>query len=146
MKVSEQGFDLIREFEGFKSIPYLCHAGKLTIGYGHVINDKDRNIIIDRDDAILLLKNDIKDIENTIDSLVKVSITQGQFDALASLIYNWGTGKFKSSLGLQKLNTGDYKAAADEFFSKTKGVVTVNGKFSSGLYRRRQAEEALWYS
>lgn len=146
MKVSEQGFDLIREFEGFKSIPYLCPAGKLTIGYGHVINYKDRNIIIDRDDAILLLKNDIKDIEHTIDSLVKVSITQGQFDALASLIYNWEAGKFKSSLGLQKLNTGNYKAAAEEFFSKNKGVVTVNGKFSSGLYRRRQAEEALWYS
>lgn len=146
MKVSEQGFDLIREFEGFKSIPYLCPAGKLTIGYGHVINDNDRNIIINRDNAILLLKNDIKDIEHTINSLVKVRLTQGQFDALASLIYNWGAGKFKSSTGLQKLNTGDYKTAADEFFSKTKGVVTVNGKFSSGLYRRRQAEEALWYS
>jgi lysozyme len=151
MKTSEKGLDLIKQFEGFKDYVYMCPAGLPTIGYGHVIDSKSVALTkaaprITREKAEQLLKNDVKEAENAINSSVKVNISQGQFDALVSLIYNWGAYNFKISLGLRKLNAGDYGGAADEFFSKVRGVVNIDSKFSNGLYRRRQAELELWQS
>ena len=151
MKTSEKGLDLIKQFEGFKDYVYICPARKPTIGYGHVIDSKLVALTkaaprMTREKAEQLLKSDVKEAENAINSSVRVTLKQGQFDALVSLIYNWGAYNFKISNGLRKLNTGDYNGAADEFFSKEKGVVSVNGKFSNGLYRRRQAELELWQS
>ena len=34
MIVSKNGLDLIKEFESFKSKPYLCPSQKATIGFG----------------------------------------------------------------------------------------------------------------
>jgi hypothetical protein len=39
---------------------------------------------------------------------------------------------------------GHIDEAANEFFSREHGVVNINGNFSEGLYRRRQAELELW--
>lgn len=151
MKTSEKGIDLIKQFEGFKDYVYICPAGLPTIGYGHVIDSKLIALTkaaprMTREKAEQLLKNDVKEAENAINSSVKVNISQGQFDALVSLIYNWGAYNFKISNGLRKLNAGDYSGAADEFFSKVRGVVNIDSKFSNGLFRRRQAELELWQS
>jgi lysozyme len=151
MKTSEKGLDLIKQFEGFKDYVYICPAGLPTIGYGHVIDQKLVALTkaaprMTREKAEQLLKNDVKTAEDAINSSVKANISQGQFDALVSLIYNWGAYNFKISLGLRKLNAGDYGGAADEFFSKVRGVVNIDSKFSNGLYKRRQAELELWQS
>ena len=151
MKTSEKGLDLIKQFEGFKDYVYMCPAGKPTIGYGHVIDSKLVALTkvaprMTREKAEQLLKNDVKEAEDAINSSVRVTLKQSQFDALVSLIYNWGTYNFKISNGLRKLNAGDYKGAAIEFFSKERGVVSIKKEFSLGLYRRRQAELALWES
>ena len=151
MKTSEKALDLIKQFEGFKDFVYICPAGLPTIGYGHVIDPKllaltKVSLRMTKEKAEQILKNDVKEAEDAINSSVKVNISQGQFDALISLIYNWGAYNFKISNGLRKLNAGNYNEAADEFFGKVRGVVSVNGKFSNGLYRRRQAELALWQS
>lgn len=151
MKTSEKGLDLIKQFEGFKDYVYICPAGKQTIGYGHVIDSKLIALTkaaprMTREKAEQLLKSDVKEAEDAINSSVKVNISQGQFDALVSLIYNWGAYNFKISNGLRKLNAGDYKGAAEEFFSKERGVVRIKKEFSLGLYRRRQAELELWQS
>jgi lysozyme len=71
-------------------------------------------------------------------------LTQGQYDALVSLVYNWGGGNFLRSLGLKCLNNSDYTRAAEEFFSKENGVVRVGGKILTGLVKRRQAELEMW--
>jgi len=151
MKASERVIDLIKEFEGFAAYPYLCPAGKRTIGYGHVIDEKSKDISnikypLSENKAEEILQQDIKGVETAINSSVIVSLGQGQFDALTSLIFNWGENNFKASNGFKKLNSGNYDGAADEFFSKEHGVDKVNGKFSDGLYRRRQAELRLWQS
>ena len=151
MRTSEKGLELIKQFEGFKDYVYMCPAGLPTIGYGHVIDSKSVALTkaaprITREKAEQLLKNDVKEAENAINSSVKVNISQGQFDALISLIYNWGAYNFKISKGLQKLNARNYSGAADEFFSKERGIVKIKKEFSNGLYRRRQAELALWQS
>lgn len=149
MKTSEKGLDLIKQFEGFKGYVYRCPAGKPTIGYGHVIDPKVVALTkvsprMTREKAEQLLKDDVKIAESAINSSVKVNISQSQFDALVSLIYNWGAYNFKKSKGLSLLNQGYFSEAANEFFSKEKGVVNINGKFSKGLYNRRQAELNLY--
>lgn len=144
-RCSYQGIELIKTFEGFEPEPYKCPAGKLTIGYGHAIQ-KDELLApaITEEEAEALLKEDLSRIESYIHNRVTSTLTQGQFDALCSLIYNWGSGAFSRSKGLKLLNAGRYTAASLEFFSKEKGVVKIKGKFSEGLHRRRQAELDLW--
>jgi len=144
MNISKKGISLIKEFEGFSPVPYICPAGKTTIGYGHVINSSSPILKITEEAASVLLQNDLVKFECYLKSFVKVYLSQGEFDALCSLIYNWGTGNFGNSQGLKYLNEGNYDEAAIEFFSKEKGVVNINGKFSEGLYKRRQAELELW--
>jgi lysozyme len=95
-------------------------------------------------DAERILAADLRATETTIAKAVQAPLTQGQFDALASLVYNWGGGNFLKSQGLRCLNNLDYVEAAREFFSREEGVVNVAGKFSQGLFNRRQAELGLW--
>jgi lysozyme len=144
MQVSQKGIDLIKKFEGFSSVPYKCPAGKNTIGYGHSFTPSGQINYISSEEAEKLLKRDLVRIKSYIDSAVKVELTQGKFDALCSLIYNWGCGSFGQSKGLRELNKGNYVKAANEFFSRNSGVVNIKGKFSNGLYSRRQAELELW--
>ena len=144
-RCSYQGIEVIKTFEGFEPKPYICPAGKNTIGYGHVIkkNEVFAKPISERE-AENILKRDLMDVEEYIRMKVIVPLSQGQFDALCSLIYNWGSGNFARSKGFKLLNAGRYTAASIEFFDKKKGVVKVKGKFFEGLYRRRQAELDLW--
>jgi len=142
MQYSQRAARLVKEFEGFSATPYQCPAGRMTIAYGHSntpslkqVTVAEANIILDRDLTVLSVY---------LNQKIGVSLTQGQFDALCSLIYNWGAGKFYRSKGLVLLNQGKYKLAAKEFFSKERGVVNISGKFSNGLYRRRCAEFKLW--
>lgn len=71
---------------------------------------------------------------------VKVKLTQNQFDALVSFVYNVGVGAFRTSTLLRKLNNGDYVGAAAEFKRWKFG----GGKELPGLVRRRKAEEQLF--
>lgn len=149
MKTSLKGINLIKKFEGFKNYPYTCPAGKLTVGYGHVLDVKDAILAkatspISEEKAEEILKQDVSIAENVVNSSIKVTLTQGQFDALVSLVYNWGGYYFKASKGLKKLNAGDYSGAIEEFFDVKKGVVKVSGKVLAGLVNRRQAELHLW--
>ena len=88
MKASEKGLDLIKKFEGFKDHVYTCISGNQTIGYGHVIDPKLVALVkasppITIEKAEQLLKNDVREVENAINSSVRVSppLNQGQFDA-----------------------------------------------------------------
>jgi lysozyme len=76
--------------------------------------------------------------------MVTVDVSQGQFDALVSFVYNVGAGAFENSTLLEKLNAGDYRGAFDEFERWNK--VTVNGEkiVSSGLVKRRRREQELF--
>lgn len=145
MQISRKGLALIKKYEGFKPKAYYCPAGLLSIGYGHVIDkDKERYSVLTVTDAHNLLLSDLNNAIKVITTLVQVPLKQGQFDALCSLIYNWGGAGFSKSLGLKYLNQKDYTRAAEEFFSRERGVVNIKGVFSRGLYNRRQAELELW--
>ena len=146
MNISQKGVELIKKFEGFSDKPYRCPAGKLTIGYGHVIQPERERFRspITEVDAERILHNDLSVAEGTIRKSVGVPLIQGQYDALVSLVFNWGGINFLRSQGLKYLNSSDYRLAAEEFFSEEKGIVKVHGTVLPGLVKRRQAEWDLW--
>ena len=146
MVVSKNGLNLIKEFESFKSKPYLCPSGVPTIGYGSTyypdgkkVTLQDKEITEQKASEILeYIAN--KDFGNNINKVVKVPLNQNQFDALVSFAYNVGNGNFNSSTLLRKLNSSDYEGAANEFKKWNRS----GGKILAGLARRRKAEKELF--
>lgn len=139
MKTSNNGINLIKQFEGCILSAYKCPAGVWTIGYGHTKNVK-QGMKITSSQATELLKEDLTTYENYVNKYVKVKLNQNQFDALVSFTFNCGAGALKSSTLLKKLNKGDYTGAANELLRWNK----ANGKVLAGLTRRRKAEKALF--
>jgi lysozyme len=127
---------------------YTCPAGKLTIGYGHVVfADADKFKYkdgISEFEANKLLIEDCKLVETFINKNIKVDY-QGEFDALVSLIYNIGIDRFKKSKAYELLKKGDYGGAAFQMFDEKTGFVKVDTKTLPGLVKRRQEEFNLWF-
>lgn len=143
MKTSEQGINFIKHFEGFRNKPYQDVVGKWTVGYGHLIKSGDGVVINDfitPVQATGLLKQDLVHAEDCVNNNVTISLSQNQFDALVSFVYNLGCGAFKSSTLLRKLNAGDSKGAAIEFPRWNK----AGGAAYPGLTNRRIAEQKLF--
>lgn len=145
MKTSSAGLALIREHEGFSATPYICPGGKLTIGYGHVILPGEEYYgEIPRAEAETLLRQDVFLAEASVNRLVTVPLTQGQFDALVSFTFNLGAGALARSTLRRVLNEGDYPAAAAEFARWVWGGEAGQKAILPGLVRRRAAERAMF--
>lgn len=148
--ISDQGLNLIKKFEGLHKVgpdgmvvPYRCPANILTIGYGHTKGVK-KNMRLTKQEAEDLLRQDMKIYEADVKRLVDVPLTQYQFDALVSFVFNLGSGAFGGSTLLKKLNAGDYSAVPAQLMRWNKA--RVGGKLQplTGLTRRRAAEAALF--
>jgi len=139
MHTSQKGLDLIKSFEGLRLSAYRCPADIPTIGYGTTSGVKMGDTIT-KERAEEMLREDVKRFEDQVLRLVKVPLTQGQFDALTSFVYNLGPGNLSNSTLLRLLNAGDYKGAAAQFDRWNK----AGGKVLAGLARRRAAERALF--
>ncbi|MEZ1330275.1 lysozyme [Enterobacter asburiae] len=146
MQTSDKGIALIKQFEGCKLTAYQDSVGVWTIGYGWTqpVDGKPvrAGMTIKQETAERLLKTGLVSYESDVSRLVKVGLTQGQFDALVSFTYNLGARSLSTSTLLRKLNAGDYAGAADEFLRWNK----AGGKVLNGLSRRREAERALFLS
>ena len=146
MIVSKKGLDLIKEFESFKSKPYLCPSGVPTIGYGSTyypdgkkVTLQDKEITEQKACEILeYIAN--KDFGNNINKVVKTPLNQNQFDALVSFSYNVGNGNFNSSTLLKLLNQGFYNEASMQLLRWDK----ASGMPLAGLTKRRKAEKELF--
>lgn len=141
MKTSQKGIDLIKEFEGFRSKAYLCPGGIWTIGYGHTKGVRPNDIVTQRQ-AEDLLRKDLIECESAVNNLIKVNITQNQFDALVSLVYNIGVGNFVDSTVRKLINQQCLDISRIEHawcMWKRAG-----GRTLSGLMRRREAEFKLF--
>ncbi|MDC9592489.1 lysozyme [Xenorhabdus sp. IM139775] len=144
MEISETGINKLKSYEGLRLKAYPDPAtGSVpwTIGYGHTKGVKPGQVITVQQ-AEAFLRQDLIPIYGAIERLVKVPITQGQFDALCSFIFNLGIGNFTHSTLLKKLNAGDYQGAAGEFLKWDR----ANGKELTGLCMRRESEQKTFLS
>lgn len=145
MHMSQGGLDnLLKKFEGCKLKAYRCPANVCTIGYGHTsaagAPEVTDGMTITQSRAEEILKVDILKYERAVEDLVKVELTQNQFDVLVDFAYNAGVGALKSSTLLKKVNAGKFDDVPAELMKWTKG----GGKVLPGLVRRRQAAVVWW--
>lgn len=142
--ISENGYALIRDFEGFRDKAYRDTGGVWTLGFGTIKYPDGRSVkqgdTCTREQAEQWLKSDCRWVDACLDKYVKATISQNQFDALASFVYNIGESQFRSSTLLAKLNAGDYRVAAANFDR----WIYDNGKIITGLVNRRAQEKALF--
>ncbi len=144
MKISNIGLELVKHFEGKHLKGYLCPANVPTIGYGHtgLVDGKPIKIgmIITEEKADELLRQDMNTFEKAVKSLVKVPLSQNQFDTLVSFVFNVGIGALRSSTLLKLLNKGLYNEVPAQLMRWNKG----GGRVLAGLTRRRKSEGYLW--
>lgn len=133
------------EYEGFRARPYICPAGKKTVGFGHVMQKgKQYPATITMEEAKTLLREDVKTAEAVVNSAVKVPLNQNQFDALVSFVFNLGGGALRRSTLLKILNQGEYIKAAIEFKKWNKARVNGRTVVLPGLVKRRERESDLF--
>ncbi len=147
LKTSTRGEGAIGSFEGvvLRAYPDPGTGGKpWTIGIGHTAlagpPSVSPGMTITRDQAFQFLRTDLIIFENAIKASVKVTVTQSEFDALASFTLNVGTGNFKGSSVLRLLNAGDRTGAANALLAWNKAA----GHVLAGLVARRQAERLMF--
>lgn len=145
MKTSTRGKNLIKKYEGLHLTVYRCPAGILTIGYGHT-KTAQPSMKINKEMAEILLEQDLTDVENAIKRLVKVPLSQNQFDALVSFIFNIGETKFSKSTLLKYINENKILQAGEEFMKWTKARQPGGLKELPGLVKRRAEEKTLFLS
>jgi len=152
VKTSVLGRNLIIRAEGFRSDAYLCSAGVPTIGYGSIrYQDRDKVQLgdtISRNDAEALLTHYIAtQIDPMVPRLITRSLTQPQYDAFASFLYNFGFEKTRGYSLTGLINDGpegntldDLKAWETKLIEKWPVYRMAGGKALLGLFRRRVAE------
>lgn len=160
-RISRDGLDFIKSFESF--VPHVYDdkrppikgkyrewqgepvRGTLTIGYGHTNAAKHplkikMGLKVTEREAEKILDVDLDDVEKQVNRVVKVPLTQGQFDALVSLSFNLGPLDKKAQTLMNRLNRKDYKGARAAFDL----YVRSGGEVMRGLQRRRDGEQLLW--
>ncbi|MDE9434478.1 lysozyme [Xenorhabdus bovienii] len=144
MEISENGINKIKSYEGLRLHAYpdpATGAEPWTIGYGHTKGVKPEQVITEQQ-AEIFLHEDLIPIYAEIQRIVKVPLTQGQFDALCSFIFNLGIGNFIHSTLLKKLNLADYQGAAEEFLKWDR----ADGRVLADLRVRRASEQKMFMS
>lgn len=142
MKISKNGVEFISRHEGCRLAAYKCPAGVWTIGYGHTGPDVVYDLVITQVRALELLGSDLATAENAV-SREKLRLSQNQFDALVSFVYNVGTGNFQRSSLLKMLRVNPANLNIRTEFAKHNKAA---GTTLPGLANRRKAEADLYFS
>lgn len=156
MNMSQNGKELLAQWEGIRNNVYKDVAGLETIGVGHLLTKEELRtgqIVIkgqsfdyrkglDNGEVMDLLSQDLVRFEEAIQDEVHVRLSQNQFDALVSFVFNVGIGAFKESTLLKILNRGSYDAIPDQL----RRWVKAGGKTVQGMVNRRENEIKLWNS
>jgi lysozyme len=158
VKVSQKCIQQIKIDEGVKNKPYQCPALLWTVGVGHVIDPNHAKVpfadrkklpipagwdrVLSADEIDDILRKDLARFEAGVLRLIKVKLTQGQFDALVSFAFNVGLGNLQNSTLRMKINREDYAGAAEQFLVWTK----AGGRVLPGLVKRRTHEKEMFES
>lgn len=137
MKISDNGLNIIKKFEGCRLTAYQDTVGVWTIGYGTTNADKAitgtticQGLRISQETADEWLRQSVdKKYGPKVDKYSAYNWNQNEFDALVSFAYNIG-----SIDGL----TASGSRSKEEIADKIQAYNKAGGKVLSGLIRRRQ--------
>ena len=156
MNINQAGLDLIQEFEGLRLEAYQDSNGIWTIGNGHTQGVKEGDTCT-KEQAQQWLAEDCHRAETCIQQSVSYPLTENEFSALVSFVFNVGPGRKANahdsgrdgfvylrngepSTLLKLLNDGRIDECAAQFGR----WVHAGGKIEEGLVKRRQAEAQLF--
>jgi lysozyme len=145
-RISKAGRDLIKRHEGLRLDAYVDPVGVWTIGYGHTGPAARKGNTITKERADNLLTQDVREAEAAVTRLVKMPLSDGQFDALVSFVFNVGAAAFAQSTLLRELNAGRFAAVPGQLRRWVYGTVSGQKVILPGLVKRRNDEAVLWAS
>ena len=140
MKINEEGFNLIKSYEGCRLVAYkaLPTEKYYTIGWGHYGADVKEGQVISQAQADDLFLKDLERFERYVTTYSTVNVlelNENQFSALVSFTYNCGAGNLKKLLEGRNLN---------QIAEAMLNFNHAGGKVHSGLTKRRQKERELF--
>lgn len=136
------GIDIIKRREVFYANPYQDYGGTWTQGYGHTKGIGPDSPPCTMEEALEWLREDVKDAQEAINRLVRYELTDNEFSALVSFVFNIGETQFRRSSALKALNTGDFEKVGVFMALWNKDA----GKVMNGLVERRAEEAELFYT
>jgi len=142
-RVSRAAIELIKRFEGYRQAAAQLPDGRWTIGHGHTLTARE-GASVSPDDAEALLLYDLIGVAHALNEAVFTPLTQNQFDALASFVFNIGLDSFHQSGVLRRLNEGALIQAACAMELWRKANVGGERIVVDALVRRRSAEKTLF--
>ena len=114
MKLSYAGIDALETREGVRTKAYQDTKGIWSIGVGHTGPEVFSGLVWTLDKVSDVFAVDVKWAEDAVNS-VRTPLTQNQFDALVSFVFNIGATAFNNSTMKRMLNNGDIGGAALQF-------------------------------
>ena len=134
---------LCKQFEGFRSKPYLCPAGVPTIGFGSTYYIDGRKVTLTDEpiaetiaETILLHELHHTYLPGVLRNCPVLLTDEKKCNAIVDFAYNLGTGRLQTSTLKRKINAGNWVEAKEQLLLWTKG----GGRVLPGLVKRRTAE------
>ena len=137
---------LCKQFEGFRSKPYLCPAGIPTIGYGSTYYASGAKVALSDEpinetiaETLLLHELQFTYLPGVLRNCPILLTDERKCNAVVDFCYNLGVGRLQTSTLKRKINEQDWEAAKKQLLLWNKG----GGKVLAGLDKRRKAEAML---
>ena len=134
---------LCKQFEGFRSKPYLCPANVATIGYGSTYYADKRKVTLEdppmsqeEAHALLMIELEHTYLPGVLRNCPILATDERKCNAIVDIAYNLGVGRVQTSTLKRKINAQDWEGAQEQLMLWTKG----GGKVLPGLLKRRKAE------
>jgi lysozyme len=134
---------LCKQFEGFRSKPYLCPANVATIGYGSTYYADKRKVTLEdppmsqeEAHALLMIELEHTYLPGVLRNCPILATDERKCNAIVDFAYNLGVGRVQTSILKRKINAQDWEGAQEQLMLWTKG----GGKVLPGLLKRRKAE------
>lgn len=139
MRLSPNGLDLLKRRTGLVLQARQDPAGLWFIGFSHY-GDVHEGMTITQAEAEVKLEHEIDRLEKQLAGMLSIPVSQGQWDALVLLVFDYGLARIRSSMLVRLVNAGDFGRAAEEF-SKW---VQVSGRPNIQMVKRREVERHLF--
>lgn len=140
--VPDIAIPFIEKFEGFSPKPYICPAGRITIGFGHT-SGVVSNMLMTKEEAEKLLTKDLQKLVDPIINGLGIMMNNNQLSAILSFCYNCGLSAFLDSTLKKKIVAN---APVVDILFQFKRWDKVAGVSMPGLTYRRSTEASLYFT